>query len=201
MRQWILGVALAAMCAVLNAAERAHSDIAQFVPAKQQVASRVDADITGDGAADTMFVSVNKEELELTVVVLMREGKGFKRLEALKLDLTPQGMPTITVKNNVLLLEHATGGNMAQTAATYRFRFDADEGRMRLIGLDAERTGSENGIKMSWNLLTGAQTVRRGKRDPAVVIYGAEKKGVQKSEKVWMSSSPDPDTLIDKFVR
>ena len=33
-------------------------------------------------------------------------------------------------------------GMSVRTAATYRYRFDAEEGRMRLIGLDAEKTGT-----------------------------------------------------------
>ena len=196
-----------------GAAERApaHSDIAQFVPAKQRVASRIDADITGDGVADTIFVTLNEADFEATVTVLMKlHGKpltgqgrmeGFQSVDSLKLDLTPHGPPTLAVKNNVLVVESVTGGNTVRTAATYRYRFDADEGRMRLIGIDAERTASTNAIKLSWNLLTGARMVRRGKRDPAVFIYGPETKSVQKSEKVWMSSGPSADDLIDQLVR
>ena len=196
-----------------SAAERAqtHSDIAQFVPAKQRVATRVDADITGDGVADTIFVTLNEADFEATVTVLMKlHGKplsgqgrmeGFQSVDSLKLDLTPHGPPTLAVKNNVLVVESVTGGNTVRTAATYRYRFDADEGRMRLIGIDAERTASTNAIKLSWNLLTGVRIVRRGKRDPAVFIYGPETKSVQKSEKVWMSSGPSADDLIDQLVR
>ena len=210
MKKLVCGVLLFAACGV-HAAERAHADIAQFVPSGKRVESRLDADITGDGVADAIFVSVNRNDFEAAVTVLMRlhgkplEGKGtmqgFQSVDSLQLDLSPHGPPKLSVKNGILLVESVIGGNTVQTSTTYRYRFDPEEGRMRLIGLDAERTASTNAIKLSWNVLTGARIVRRGKRDPAAFVYGPESKSVEKAGKIYMSSTPNPDDLIDKLVR
>jgi hypothetical protein len=209
----VVAALLLALGAPLHAGDSAveSKDIAGFVPGGFRVISRLDTDVTGDGVADAAFVSINEKEFEATVTVLMRlHGKpltgkgqmsGFQPVDTLKLDLTPHGPPTLAFRNGVLVVESATGGNTVRTAATYRYRFDADEGRMRLIGIDAERTATTNAIKLSWNLLTGAHLVRRGKRDPAVFTYGPESKSVQKSEKVYMSATPSPDDLIDKLVK
>ena len=193
---------LLALCAPLHAGEgaAANKDIAAFVAAGYRVVSRLDADVTGDGVSDTAFVSVNEKELESAVTVLLRlQGKTVT--DTLKLDLTPWGPPELTVRNGVLIVKSVTGGTSVQTSATYRYRFDGDEGRMRLIGIDAERTAPEAALKLSWNLVTGARLVSRGKRDPAAFSYGPEAKSVQKSGKVYMSSTPSPDDLIDKLVR
>ena len=200
--QRLFTLVLAAAFTTAGAAERAqsHSDLAQFVPAKQRVLSRVDADINGDGAADAIFVALNEADFEATVVVLKREGPGFKPLDSLKLEVSPHGPPTVAVKNNIVIVEHVFGGNSMQTASTYRYRFDPEQNRMRLIGIDAERTDQSSGIKLSWNLITGARTVRRGKPDPAVVIYGPETKSVQKADKYWMSTTPVADELVDKLI-
>ena len=213
MRRITVTALLLALCAPLHAGDSTveSKDIAGFVPGGTRVVSRLDADVTGDGVNDAAFVSINEKDFEATVTVLMRlHGKtvtgkgsmsGFQPVDSLKLDLSPHGPPTLTVRNGVLIVESIVGGNTVRTATTYRYRFDAEEGRMRLIGIDAERTATTNAIKLSWNLLTGAQLVRRGKRDPAAFIYGPESKSVQKSDKVYMSATPSPDDLIDKLVR
>jgi hypothetical protein len=87
------------------------------------------------------------------------------------------------------------------TAATYRYRLDAEEGRMRLIGLDAERTASTLAVRLSWNVLTGTRLVRWGRRDQQAFIYDPETRSTSAPEKIYMSSTPNPEDLLDKLVR
>jgi hypothetical protein len=150
MRHASVAALLFALCAPVLAGETAVAtrDIAQFVPGAMRVISRVDADLTGDGVSDTAFVSINDKEFESAVTVVIR-AQGKPAVETLKLDLSPHGPPTLSVRNGVLLVESTIGGNMVQTTATYRYRFDTEDRRMRLIGLDAERTAETNAIKFS----------------------------------------------------
>ena len=60
MRRWICSSLLLATCGGLQAAESpsGNADIAQFVD-NRRVVSRLNADITGDGIADTIFVAAD----------------------------------------------------------------------------------------------------------------------------------------------
>lgn len=210
MRSRTVALLLAAACGGVQASERpvSSADIAEFVPNNRRILSRLDADISGDGVPDTIVVAAS--EFEATVTVLLQlQGKavvgkgpmkGFQGVDSLQLELTPLGPPTVVVRKGVLIIESLTGGNTVRTAATYRYRFDADEGRMRLIGLDAERTSRTFGIKLSWNVLTGARTVRRGKPEGQAFRYGPESRTKSGSETIYMSLTPNAEELLDKAV-
>lgn len=187
-----------------------HADLKEFVPKGQSVVSRINTDITGDGVPDTVFVSTDTANFQAKVMVLTRlagksvDGKGqmqgLQAIDSLELDLSPHGPPSLAVKNGVLLVHSTVGGNSVKTTATYRYRLDAEEGRMRLIGLDAERTASEAGVKFSWNVLTGQRIVRHGKRDPAAFVYGPELRSTVGADKVYMAQTPSADDLLDELV-
>lgn len=209
MEKWIGGLLLVASCS-LQAAQTAIniSDIREFVPGGMKVVSRLDADVTRDGVADVVFVSAN--DSEYTVAVLMRlhgktvdgkgQMKGLQGVDSLKIEVTPHGPPTVSVRKDVLIVESMTGGATVRTVTVYRYRFDPDEGRMRLIGLDAERTSSTAGVKMSWNTLNGTRIVQRSKIDSQGFRFGPETRSTQKTGTIYMSLTPDPDELIDKLV-
>lgn len=203
---------LAAACGSVQAAEPpgGNADIAQFIKENGRFVSRLDADVTGDGVPDTIVILANDKRIDATVTVLMRlHGKpvvgkgslqGFQGVDSLTVDLSPHGPPTVKVVKGVLIVESTVGGSTVSTAATYRYRFDADEGRMRLIGLDAERISSTFAAKLSWNTLTGTQFFRTGDRDDKGIRYGPESKSVHKPGTVYMSLSPAPDELIDRAL-
>ena len=203
---------LAAACGIAQAAEPpgGNADIAQFIKENGRFVSRLDADVTGDGVPDTIVVLANDKRIDATVTVLMRlHGKplvgkgpmqGFQGVDSLTVELSPFGPPTVKVAKGVLIVESTVGGSTVSTAATYRYRFDADEGRMRLIGLDAERTSSTFVARLSWNALTGTQLFRTGDRDDKGIRYGPESKSVYKPGTVYMSLSPTPDELIDRAL-
>ena len=212
MRRCIGSLLLLAACGGLQVAEQANSnaDIAEFVPGNRRVVSRLNADITGDGVPDTIVVAADGDRFEATVTVLMRQhgktltGKGrmegLAAIDSLQVELSPLGPPTVRVTKDVLIVESLVGGTTVRTAATYRYRFDADEGRMRLIGLDAERTSTTAGIKLSWNVLTGTHIVRRGNREGTTLRYGPESRTTNKPGAIYMSLTPNPEDLLDRAL-
>jgi hypothetical protein len=212
MKRWICSALLLAACGGAQAADRpgGNAEIAQFIKENGRFVSQLDEDVTGDGVPDAIIVMANHPRFEVTVTVLMRlRGKpvagtrpmeGFQGIDALTLELTPLGPPTVKVVKGVLIIDSITGGNTVRTATTYRYRFDADEGQMRLIGLDAERTSTTFGARLSWNALTGTHLFRSGERDGAKARYGPESRSVYKLGTVYMSLSPKPDELIDRAL-
>jgi hypothetical protein len=166
----------------------------------QTLEARVDGDLDGDGMADTAWLATGEDNREL--VVHLTDGAS----ETLTLDLTPLGPGELSIKNGVLIFHDLTGGTTA-IDSTIRYRYDKDQIRMRLIGYDASlysRTGQHDGFDVSWNLLTGAAIVRKlhlntsGKGDAAFDhIY--EHKAVKRSPPVWLSQTPTPDDLLEKF--
>ena len=209
MKCWISTALLLAACGCLQAADRSgdHANIAAYLDGRRFV-SRLDADVTGDGVPDAIFVAADDRNFTATVTVLMRmHGKpvtgkgimeGFQGIDSLTVELSPFGPPTLRVVKGVLIIDSLVGGSTVRTASTYRYRFDADEGRMRLIGLDAERTSTTFGIKLSWNAFTGAHVARRGPREGTTVRYGPESRTTYKPGTIYMSLTPAPDELLDR---
>ena len=127
--------------------------------------------------------------------------KGIQAIDSMTLELSPLGPPTTRVANGVLIVEHMVGGSTVRTAATYRYRVDPLEGRMQLIGLDAERTSTTFGAKLSWNLVTGAHVFRSGPIEDNAKRYGPEVRTTYKhGGKTYMSLEPDLDKLIDRAL-
>ena len=208
MKHWILGSLLLAVCSSLQAAESASSnaDIANFIKDNGRFVSRLSGDVTGEGIPDAIVVMANDDRFEVIVTVLMRfRGKptdDFQAIDSLTRELSPYGPPTVRIVKGILIVEHMFGGTSVRTVTTYRYRFDGLEGRMRLIGLDTERTSPEMGAKLSWNLLTGTHIFQRGNRDPQgqAYLYGKEIRTTKKQPPVYMSLTPNPEDLLDRAL-
>ncbi len=183
------------------------------MPDGAEMESRVDGDLNGDGEIDTAFVWRSAEGIDETrgmkVLMAYREETdlGHDPIGEATLDPFPQGSGTLSIRKGVLIFEDLTGGTTA-TQSTRRYRYDAKQRKMRLIGIDAQRysrTNSHGTVKLSWNLLDGKQIVERGEpntsgRGDEALIYSEPEQGVHTSSPVWMENSPDPDTLIDELI-
>ena len=206
-----MGVALGAA----HAAD-APPDAARFVPEGMQLQAQLAADFTGDGRPDLAFVAGNDETRVLQVLARFRVAaapgqaayEDLEPIDSMSLEVTPLGTASLSARKGVLIVEDLVGGTTA-TAATYRFRFDPAEDRMRLIGIDAERysrTNSHGGIQLSWNLLNGAHIVQSSRLEEAPTddtgMYRFDKpqRTVQKTGKVFMDQTPNPDNLIDNEI-
>ncbi|HJR72047.1 MAG TPA: hypothetical protein VJ806_00205 [Luteimonas sp.] len=184
-----------------------------LMPNGAKMETRVDGDFNGDGETDTAFVWRSEEGVDeargLMVGVAYRNefDMGHDPAGELSLDPFPLGSASLSVRKSVLIVEDLTGGTTA-TQSTRRYRYDAKQRKMRLIGIDAERysrTNSHGTTKISWNLLDGTHIVERGEpnTDPksdAALVYAKPERTVRKSLPVWMEESPDPDELIDAEI-
>jgi hypothetical protein len=186
-------------------------DLLLDLPDGASLETRRDGDINGDGVPDLAFVGRTEDARWLVVKIGYKEALdwGFEPASVNKgLDPYPLGAASLAVKKDVLVVGDLTGGTTA-TMATYRYRWDPQARRMRLIGLDAttySRTNSHDSIETSWNLLTGAHSVVRGilvrkpQDDDAAYRYTRPDRTVRKSPPVYMEDTPDPAGLVEAEV-
>ncbi len=127
----------------------------------EEIETRADGDLNGDGDADTVYVVTSPDARTLHVMLSYRSevDMGHAPAGALKLEPDPLGAAGLTIAKGVLTIRDLTGGTTA-LSATYRYRAAATKegARMRLIGLDAtvySRTYAHDGNEMSWNVVTG----------------------------------------------
>lgn len=133
--------------------------IAATLEAGQEVETRVDGDMNGDGDIDTAWIVRGNDKRFLHVQFAARGEFDLYHEPAgsAELDAFPLGPAEMTASKGVLVIKDLTGGTTA-ISATYRYRGERTKPRMQLIGLDAtlySRTYAHDGAEMSWNLLTG----------------------------------------------
>lgn len=208
-----LGSFVLAACALpVFAQSPTSSVIRNYMPDGANLEAQADGDLNGDGQTDTAFLwrrEGEDEERGLMAILAYRGGAelDWQPVGEAKLDPFPQGAGTLAIRKGVLIFEDLTGGTTA-TASTRRYRYDAKQDRMRLIGIDAERysrTNRHGTVKISWNLLNGRQVIERGEpntsgRGDEALIYAKPEHGVHTASAVWMERSLDPDELIDAEI-
>lgn len=178
----------------------------------QEIESRADGDLNGDGLIDTAYIAGSPDARTMTVLIAQRPGAKtpFRPVGNLKLEPSPLGPAAVSIAKGVLRVEDLTGGTTA-ISAIYRFRIDPAEkrgpgkgqGRMRLIGLDAtlySRTYAHDGFEMSWNLLTSDIVTRdlrlnKGGGDAAYdKVF--ERRFKRPSKPLYMEDTPDPEMVM-----
>ena len=161
-------------------------------------------DLNDDGLKDLAYVAVQENRRRLTVVSFTFDEDWTADLvsQTLALDPYPLGDAVLKLKGNVLLFEELTGGTTA-VFSTHRFRWDNKLAAMRLIGLDAtlySRTFAHDGVKASWNLLTGdftSHTLKLRGGDSDIAYDEVDKKRKKKrSAPVRLEQSPTGDDLL-----
>ncbi len=127
----------------------------------EEIETRADGDLNGDGNPDTVFVVASPDERRLFVVLSYRGEVdiGHEPGGNFKLEPDRLGPADLSIAKGVLTIRDLTGGTTA-LSATYRYRAvkTKERPRMRLIGLDAtvySRTYAHDGDEMSWNVATG----------------------------------------------
>jgi hypothetical protein len=162
------------------------------------------ADFNGDGHWDVAYVvrAEDRRELRVATTIITEVEIGENPPQVLALDPDPLGDAVLKLKGNVLVLEELTGGTTA-TFSTHRFRWDAKLQAMRLIGLDAtlySRTFAHDGMKASWNLLTGdftSHTLKLRGGDSDIAYDEVDKRRKKKrSAPVRLEQSPTGDDLL-----
>lgn len=175
------------------------------LPEVSMIEARLMADVDGDRIADVVFVGGTAEARKLVLLRGYRSEVdfGYEPALAAALEPYPLGAPTLLLRKGVLVVADLTGGTTA-LQATYRYRADPGTRRMRLIGLDAERysrSGAHPPLKVSWNLVTGAQEVRRARAAPAASDAAWEflppARTVRRSPPLDLAATPSAEDLVD----
>jgi hypothetical protein len=169
-----------------------------------EVEARIDVDINGDGHVDTAVVMRDAEHdargLQVLIGYVDAGGRGHDPIDGVALDPYPLGAATLAFRNGVLVVDDLTGGTTA-IASTYRWRYDPEEHRMRLIGDDVShysRTNAHDALEISTNRLTGLRIRQVMKRLDEPAADGAaydpqpEIRESVPTTPIWMAESPTP---------
>ena len=170
-------------------------------PGQAQLEVRLDADFNGDGVTDTAYVARIPDEWRQLGVMIGYSGDtdmGYAPVGVAFLDVYPLGRAALSAKKGVLIVEDLSGGTSA-IASTYRYRYDAAENRMRLIGDDVtyySRTNQHDKVQISTNRLTGQRlrTVFRLSGED-YEAQPAVRETVPKAQ-VYMEEAPAPDVTL-----
>jgi hypothetical protein len=174
------------------------------------VETRLDADLNGDGLIDVAAVMRNEAAESRRLVVMLgyraEFDMGHEPLGEMAMDPYPLGgAASLEVRNGVLIVEDLTGGTSA-ISSTYRFRWDAGERRLRLIGDDVtyySRTNNHDSIEISTNRLTGLRLRKVGKLnenpaadDDAAYFPQPEVRETVDTAPIWLEDAPAPDLTL-----
>ena len=168
-----------------------------------RIETRINADFNGDGDLDTAAVMRDDDaETRRLVVALAYRNEvdfGYQPIDEMAMDPYPLGEATLSVTKNVLVVEDLAGGTSA-IASTYRFRYDPEEHRMRLIGDDVQhysRTNRHDSLKISTNRLTGLR-IRSRDRLTDAGDYAPEPEIREKvgTTPIYMAEAPDPAVTL-----
>lgn len=207
MRIWAAAVLLGTTTPAMAQTASPISDEAlkTWLPKGEQVESRTDGDLNGDGQPDTILIS-RGDDTRTAQALLLVKGEfdiDLVPIGRLKLDAYPLGDAQVSIAKGVLKITDLVGGTTAINSV-YRYRLvPGAKPRMRLIGLDAtlySRTYAHDGQEISWNLLTGdyvSTALKLGKK-PVDTGYAriAGKKTKKPSKPLFMEDTPDPNALL-----
>lgn len=214
MRAWVLA-ALLPISGAAEATQRAEvpvmsdEEIAATLEAGQEIETRVDGDLNGDGDVDTAWVVRGDDSRWLHVQFAARGEFDLYHEPAgsTELDAYPLGPAEMTISKGVLVVKDLTGGTTA-ISATYRLRGEKTQPKMRLIGLDAtlySRTYAHDGAEMSWNLLTGDVIATKmklvGSGENASYDKSAVKRFKRPVNVVYMASMPSAEETLDMAMK
>lgn len=175
-----------------------------------EVETRLDADFNGDGHVDSAAVMRDEEHesrsLHVAIGYVDAGGMGHDPIDGMSLEPYALAPASLSMRRNVLIVEELTGGTTA-ISSTYRFRYDPEEHRMRLIGDDVthySRTNNHGSLEISTNRLTG-QRIRQEMKldddpapgDDAAYLPMPEVRETVPTDPVYMAESPTPAETLD----
>ncbi|MGH8106663.1 MAG: hypothetical protein ACREO2_10105 [Arenimonas sp.] len=190
-------IALAAEPAKQQIPRPDEAQLLTYSPDNAAIETRLDADVTGDGLNDVVFVAASEDARVLIVMMgyVDQFNMGHEPIGQAALEPHPLGAASLTVKKGVLILEDLTGGTTAITAL-YRYRFDKAEHRMRLIGDDVSqysRTNQHDAFEVSTNRLTGVSISKVSKLTDAGDYEDQPAVTKKVSAKpIYMEDTPNP---------
>ena len=176
----------------------------------EEIETRADGDLNGDGDTDTVYVVASPDERMLRVMLSYRSEVdiGHEPGGELKLEPLPIGPADLKIAKGVLTIRDLNGGTTA-LSATYRYRAvrTAERPRMRLIGLDAtvySRTFAHDGNEMSWNVATG-DTITTQLKVATTGDRGYDKLHTRKFRQpvrtIYMEDTPDAEEELVRVTK
>ncbi len=173
------------------------------------VEARLDADFNGDGKIDAAAVMRDDEHearsLHVAIGYADEGGMGHDPIDGVALDPYPLGAASLSFKRGVLIVDDLTGGTSA-ISSTYRYRYDPEEHRMRLVGDDVSyysRTNVHDALEISTNRLTGLRITQVMKLiehpaadDAAAYDPQPEQRETIDRTPIFMAESPSPDVTL-----
>jgi hypothetical protein len=174
-----------------------------FVPEGIRQESVLSTDLNGDGREDQAMV-LRDADFERRVLLVALGGKdGFHRIGIGELDTGALGDASLSAPKGVLVVEDLTGGTTA-TASTYRYRYERETGRMRLIGDDVSlysRTMQHGMTTVSTNRLTGKRitTINDLVGEGEDASLGPDKATTTKvpvEPRLYLETAPLPDSTL-----
>lgn len=170
----------------------------RFVPEGWRAETQLEADFDADGRTDIAMVVRNDDERWL--LVALGEGKGLHRIGLGELDPYPLGEASLEAKKGVLNITDLTGGTTA-IQSTYRYRYEKESGRMRLIGDDValySRTNAHGGVEVSTNRLTGVRLTQKSTLDEPQGEYrfGKQEQTRVPRDRLYLETAPRPEDTV-----
>lgn len=172
---------------------------------QMQIEARLDADVTGDGHIDVVYVARSVHERVLGVIAGGEHTAqlGRRAIGEGALDASPQVPVALGFADDVLTVEDLTGAETL-TAARYQYRYELLQNRMRLFNLVCEQyspTLSHGSRRLSWNLDQGDHVVEHGQvvtldTGEDVYVYEPESRTSRKPPPVYLGDAPSPAELL-----
>lgn len=174
-----------------------------------QIEARLDADVTGDGRNDVIYVASNVHERVLGVIAGGEHTAqiGRRAIGEAALDTSPQVPIALGFENGMLSVEDLTGTDTV-TLSRYQYRYEQLQNRMRLFALICEQyspTFSHGSSRLSWNLDEGDHVVEYGHvvtldTGEDVYVYESENRTSRKTAAVYVEDAPSPAELLGTEV-
>ena len=160
------------------------------------------ADFNADGDTDLATVA-RTEDRRVLLVLLGKKTGGFRRIGLGELDPYPLGEAQLSAPKGVLVIEDLTGGTSA-SHSTYRYRYEKETGRMRLIGDDVSyysRTFQHGMTTISTNRLNGKRitTINDLIGEGENALLGPDKAATTKvaiEPKLYLEDAPAPEETL-----
>lgn len=175
-----------------------------------ELEARLDADFTGDGRADVIYVAADRNERVLGILDGATGGAriGSRELGEGRLAVSPRSSVSLRLENDRLVVDQVIdeGG---VTVTSYRFRYDHAAREARLLELTAEQYSADvkqGTTRLHWNLDTGDYTTVHGEAvtldsGQGVYVYGPERRTARPSAPVTLGLMPDPLVLLDAELK
>lgn len=160
----------------------------------------VAGDLDRDGRPDLALILVAPDGGHRMLAAGRGTPQGFRKIGEAALPLGPAQPAVLSINDKgVLIVEDEIGGETA-IRATYRFRYEAQSGRVRLAGLDAvhfSRADKHDVTRVSINFATGERVDQIDKLE-ADGSFAPQKARRRKGRPavLYMESTPNPATVL-----